>query len=173
MWELYMLYELFTHYLFLLMLQRYSGYVSFALNLWLSSRISHARQGQGSDPFLFVALDAQAEHVRSTSTMGREHRLICYKALALAGAPVWSCQHPELSFSPDAAHHASRPFIDIMHIRLRVAAQALNAGYNVLLSDADAVFTSPVSLRRQWQTWEQWHACPHFRARSIFSETFL
>ena len=33
-----------------------------------------------------------------------------------------------------------------MHIRLRVAAQALNAGYNVLLSDADAVFISPVIL---------------------------
>ncbi len=31
-----------------------------------------------------------------------------------------------------------------MHVRLRVAAQALNAGYNVLLSDADAVFISPV-----------------------------
>ena len=65
--------------------------------------------------------------------------------LSQAGAPVWSCMHPELSFSPDAAHHLSRPFIDIMHIRLRVAAQALNAGYNVLLSDADAVFLSPVS----------------------------
>ncbi len=34
-----------------------------------------------------------------------------------------------------------------MHIRLRVAAEALNAGYNVLLSDADAVFISPVTLR--------------------------
>ena len=41
-----------------------SGYVSFALNLWLSSRIAYSKLGQGSDPFLFVALDAQAERVR-------------------------------------------------------------------------------------------------------------
>ena len=70
------------------------------------------------------------------------------QALSLAGAPVWSCPHPELSFSSLAAHHASRPFIDIMHLRLRVVAQALNAGYNVLLSDADAVFISPVTFQR-------------------------
>ena len=41
-----------------------SGYVSFALNLWLSSRIAYSKLVQGSDPFLFVALDAQAERVR-------------------------------------------------------------------------------------------------------------
>lgn len=130
-----------------LMLIKCSGYVSFALNLWLSSRISHERQGQGSDPFLFVALDTEAEQVACTSTARLEQKNCnTLQALALAGAPVWSCNHTELSFSPEAAHHASRPFIDIMHIRLRVAAQALNAGYNVLLSDADAVFFSPVIL---------------------------
>jgi hypothetical protein len=63
---------------------------------------------------------------------------------------VWSCPHPEFSFSPFAAHHNSRPFIDIMHIRLRVVAHALNAGYNVLLSDADAVFVSPVPFRHEF-----------------------
>jgi len=62
---------------------------------------------------------------------------------AVAGRSPGVVLHASRAFlSPDAAHHLSRPFIDIMHIRLRVATQALNAGYNVLLSDADAVFLS-------------------------------
>jgi hypothetical protein len=70
---------------------------------------------------------------------------------------VWTCQHPELSFSTLAAHHASRAFVDIMHVRLRVAAHALSIGYNVLLSDADAVFISPVPSR---------HACSFFLSKN-------
>lgn len=93
-----------------------SGYLDFVLNGFPRSVVPHT---------LVVALDAHAQ-----------------RALEAAGHTAYF--EPRLPpIQVGQQMQGSHAFMDIMKLRLLCAAEALVLGYNVLLTDADAVFMKP------------------------------